>query len=39
MPPALEVLIRERPITTALDKLRVFSNTAIRALVDVVPAG
>ena len=29
IPPALDVLIRERPrITTALDKLRVFSNTA-----------
>jgi phospholipid/cholesterol/gamma-HCH transport system substrate-binding protein len=29
IPPALDVLIKERPtITTALDKLRVFSNTA-----------
>jgi virulence factor Mce-like protein len=29
IPPALEVLIKERPrLTTALDKLRVFSNTA-----------
>jgi phospholipid/cholesterol/gamma-HCH transport system substrate-binding protein len=29
IPPALDVLIRERPrLTTALDKLRVFSNTA-----------
>ncbi|HEU4361678.1 MAG TPA: MCE family protein [Mycobacterium sp.] len=29
LPPALDVLIKERPqLTTALDKLRVFSNTA-----------
>jgi phospholipid/cholesterol/gamma-HCH transport system substrate-binding protein len=29
IPPALDVLIKERPrITTALDKLRIFSNTA-----------
>ncbi len=29
IPPALDVLLRERPrLTTALDKLRVFSNTA-----------
>jgi phospholipid/cholesterol/gamma-HCH transport system substrate-binding protein len=29
IPPALEVLVKERPrLTTALDKLRVFSNTA-----------
>ncbi len=34
IPPALDVLIRERPrITTALDRLRVFSNT-VRGLVD-----
>ena len=34
IPPALDVLIRERPrITTALDRLRVFSNTAT-GLVD-----
>ncbi|WP_231989667.1 MCE family protein [Mycobacterium sp. 852002-51057_SCH5723018] len=35
VPPALEVLIRERPrLTTALDKLRVFSNTATRLIND-----
>ena len=35
IPPALDVLIRERPrLTTALDKLRVFSNTAIRLVTD-----
>jgi virulence factor Mce-like protein len=35
IPPALDVLIRERPrITTALDKLRVFSNTATRLVND-----
>jgi phospholipid/cholesterol/gamma-HCH transport system substrate-binding protein len=35
IPPALNVLIQERPrITTALDKLRVFSNTATRLVND-----
>jgi virulence factor Mce-like protein len=35
IPPALDVLIRERPrITTALDKLRVFSNTTTRLIND-----
>jgi phospholipid/cholesterol/gamma-HCH transport system substrate-binding protein len=35
VPPALDVLIRERPrLTTALDKLRVFSNTATRLVND-----
>ena len=35
IPPALEVLIKERPrITAALDKLRVFSNTATRLVND-----
>lgn len=35
VPPALEVLIAERPrLTTALDKLRVFSNTATRLIND-----
>jgi virulence factor Mce-like protein len=35
VPPALEVLIRERPrLTTALDKLRVFSNTATGLIND-----
>jgi ABC-type transporter Mla subunit MlaD len=35
VPPALEVLITERPrLTTALDKLRVFSNTATRLIND-----
>jgi virulence factor Mce-like protein len=35
IPPALDVLIRERPrITLALDKLRVFSNTATRLVND-----
>ncbi len=35
IPPALDVLIRERPrITAALDKLRVFSNTATRLVND-----
>jgi virulence factor Mce-like protein len=35
IPPALDVLIRERPhLTTALDKLRVFSNTATRLVTD-----
>jgi virulence factor Mce-like protein len=35
VPPALDVLIRERPrLTTALDKLRVFSNTATRLIND-----
>lgn len=35
VPPALDVLIRERPrITAALDKLRVFSNTATRLIND-----
>jgi virulence factor Mce-like protein len=35
IPPALDVLIRERPrLTTALDKLRVFSNTATRLIND-----
>ena len=35
LPPALEVLIRERPrITEALDKLRVFSDTATRLVND-----
>ena len=35
IPPALDVLIRERPrLTTALDKLRVFSNTATRLVND-----
>lgn len=38
IPPALDVLIKERPrITTALDKFRVFSNTATR-LVDATRA-
>lgn len=33
IPPALDVLIRERPrITAALDKLRVFSDTAVRVV-------
>ncbi|WP_082277274.1 MCE family protein [Mycobacterium ostraviense] len=35
VPPALDVLIRERPrITAALDKLRVFSDTATRLVND-----
>jgi phospholipid/cholesterol/gamma-HCH transport system substrate-binding protein len=35
IPPALEVLITERPrLTTALDKLRVFSNTAAGLIND-----
>jgi phospholipid/cholesterol/gamma-HCH transport system substrate-binding protein len=35
IPPALDVLLRERPrITTALDKLRVFSDTAARLVND-----
>ena len=35
LPPALEVLIRERPrITEALDKLRVFGDTATRLVND-----
>jgi phospholipid/cholesterol/gamma-HCH transport system substrate-binding protein len=35
IPPALDVLIKERPrLTTALDKLRVFSNTATRLIND-----
>src|SRR6202008_1403271 len=35
IPPALDVLIRERPrLTTALDKLRVFSNTATGLIND-----
>ena len=35
IPPALDVLIRERPrITTALDKLRVFSDTATALVSD-----
>lgn len=35
VPPALEVLIREQPrLTTALDKLRVFSNTATGLIND-----
>jgi phospholipid/cholesterol/gamma-HCH transport system substrate-binding protein len=35
IPPALDVLIRERPrITAALDKLRVFSNIATRLVND-----
>ena len=35
IPPALDVLIRERPrFTAALDKLRVFSNTATRLVND-----
>lgn len=35
IPPALEVLIRERPrLTTALDHLRVFSNMATRLIND-----
>ncbi|OSC39966.1 MCE family protein [Mycobacterium decipiens] len=35
VPPALDVLIRERPrLTTALDKLRVFSNTATGLIRD-----
>jgi virulence factor Mce-like protein len=35
IPPALEVLIRERPrLVTALDKLRVFSNTATKVVHD-----
>jgi phospholipid/cholesterol/gamma-HCH transport system substrate-binding protein len=35
VPPALDVLIRERPrLTAALDKLRVFSNTATRLVND-----
>jgi phospholipid/cholesterol/gamma-HCH transport system substrate-binding protein len=35
VPPALEVLIRERPrLTAALDKLRVFSNTATQLVND-----
>ena len=35
IPPALDVLIKERPrLTAALDKLRVFSNTATRLVND-----
>lgn len=35
VPPALDVLIRERPrLTAALDRLRVFSNTATRLIND-----
>ncbi|HET9874838.1 MAG TPA: MCE family protein [Mycobacterium sp.] len=35
MPPALDVLIKQRPqLTTALDKLRVFSNTATGLIND-----
>lgn len=35
IPPALDVLIRERPrLTTALDRLRVFSHTATRVIND-----
>ncbi len=35
VPPALDVLIKERPrLTAALDKLRVFSNTATRLIND-----
>jgi phospholipid/cholesterol/gamma-HCH transport system substrate-binding protein len=35
IPPALDVLIRERPrLTTALDRLRVFSNTATKLIND-----
>jgi virulence factor Mce-like protein len=35
VPPALDVLIKERPrLTTALDKLRVFSNTATGLIND-----
>lgn len=35
IPPALDVLIRERPrLTTALDKLRVFSDTATKLVND-----
>jgi virulence factor Mce-like protein len=35
IPPALDVLIRERPrFTAALDKLRIFSNTATRLVND-----
>ena len=35
VPPALDVLIRERPrLTTALDKLRIFSNTATGLIND-----
>jgi ABC-type transporter Mla subunit MlaD len=35
VPPALDVLIKERPrLTAALDKLRVFSNTATRLVND-----
>jgi phospholipid/cholesterol/gamma-HCH transport system substrate-binding protein len=35
IPPALDVLLRERPrLTTALDKLRVFSDTATRLVND-----
>ena len=35
IPPALDVLIKERPrLTTALEKLRVFSNTATRLVND-----
>jgi phospholipid/cholesterol/gamma-HCH transport system substrate-binding protein len=35
VPPALDVLTKERPrLTTALDKLRVFSNTATRLIND-----
>ncbi len=35
IPPALEVLIRERPrLTAALDKLRIFSNTTTRLIND-----
>lgn len=35
VPPALEVLIKERPrLTAALDKLRVFSNTATKLVND-----
>jgi phospholipid/cholesterol/gamma-HCH transport system substrate-binding protein len=35
LPPALDVLIKERPrITSALDKLRVFSDTATRLVND-----
>ena len=35
IPPALDVLIKERPrLTTALDKLGTFSNTATRLVND-----
>lgn len=35
IPPAIDVLLRERPrLTDALDKLRVFSNTATATLAD-----